>query len=78
MNVNSAKRSSGKIERTTESKDENIHRSERYYGQFSRTIPLPASVDENRAMASYKNGILEVKLRKLNSEHHRQIDVDFQ
>ncbi|WAH38252.1 Hsp20/alpha crystallin family protein [Alicyclobacillus dauci] len=68
---------SGKIERTTESKDENIHRSERFYGQFSRTVPLPANVDETGAKASYKNGILEVRLRKSNNEHRRQIDVDF-
>ncbi|WAH38307.1 Hsp20/alpha crystallin family protein [Alicyclobacillus dauci] len=67
----------GKIERVSESNDENIHRSERYYGQFSRTIPLPRDVDEDGARASYRNGILEVRLQKTHTEHHRQIDVDF-
>jgi HSP20 family protein len=68
---------SGKIERSTEEKGENMHRAERYYGQFSRTIPLPAAVDETGAKASYKNGILEVRLPKAQKQIGKQIDVDF-
>ncbi|GLG01235.1 heat-shock protein Hsp20 [Alicyclobacillus hesperidum subsp. aegles] len=68
---------SGKIERMGEQKDENVHRMERYYGQFSRTVPLPTAVDDTGAKASYRNGILEVRIPKSQKQIGRQIDVDF-
>jgi HSP20 family protein len=68
---------SGKIEYMAERKDENVHQMERFYGQFSRTVPLPASVDESGAKASDRNGILEVRLPKAQKQMGRQIDVDF-
>lgn len=68
---------SGKIERSHEEKDENLHRTERYYGQFSRTIPLPSPVEDAGAKASYRNGILEVRLPKSQQQLGKQIDVDF-
>jgi HSP20 family protein len=68
---------SGTIERVGEQKDEHFHRTERYHGHFSRTIPLPTSVDDSKAKASYKNGILEVCLPKLQQQVGRHIDVDF-
>jgi HSP20 family protein len=37
---------------------------ERAYGSFSRTIPLPCEVDEDRALASFKKGVLTVTLPK--------------
>ncbi|RIV24570.1 Hsp20/alpha crystallin family protein [Alicyclobacillaceae bacterium I2511] len=67
----------GKIERMDELKDENVHRMERYYGQFSRTVPLPTSVDDTGAKASYRNGILEIKIPKSQKQIGRQIDIDF-
>ncbi|GMA64125.1 Hsp20/alpha crystallin family protein [Alicyclobacillus fastidiosus] len=68
---------SGKIERMGEQKNENVHRMERYYGQFSRTVPLPTAVDDTGAKASYRNGILEVRIPKTQKQIGRQIDVDF-
>ncbi|HEY9755208.1 MAG TPA: Hsp20/alpha crystallin family protein [Oculatellaceae cyanobacterium] len=51
-----------------EEKEENargIHRVERRYGSFSRSIPLPENcVDTEKAEASYKNGVLTVRLPK--------------
>lgn len=35
---------------------------ERAYGRFERRIPLPAAVDEGGAKASYKRGVLRVRL----------------
>ncbi|BCJ88071.1 Hsp20/alpha crystallin family protein [Effusibacillus dendaii] len=68
---------SGKIERSSEEKGENVHRTERYYGKFSRTIALPSNVEETGSKASYKNGILEVRLPKAQKEIGKRIDVDF-
>ncbi|NMP23706.1 Hsp20/alpha crystallin family protein [Sulfobacillus harzensis] len=68
---------SGKIEQMDDREDEHVHRMERYYGQFARTVPLPTPVDDTRAKASYRNGILEVRLPKSQKNQGRHIDVDF-
>jgi HSP20 family protein len=44
------------------------YRLERRYGSFSRSIPLPENcVDRDKAEASYKNGVLTIKLPKTGS-----------
>ena len=40
------------------------HVMERAYGSFQRAIPLPRNVDTDNAEASYKNGVLTVRLPK--------------
>jgi HSP20 family protein len=39
-----------------------IYRSERSYGSFYRTIPLPEGVDGDKAKASFNNGVLEITM----------------
>ncbi|MCL6599411.1 MAG: Hsp20/alpha crystallin family protein [Alicyclobacillus macrosporangiidus] len=68
---------SGEIHRTYEEKRENIHRAERFYGQFSRTVPLPAAVEEDQAKATYRNGVLEITIPKAKTQIGKRIDVDF-
>jgi HSP20 family protein len=38
------------------------HRRELRYGSFSRTIPLPAGVKETDIKATYKDGMLEIRI----------------
>ena len=40
------------------------HLSERSYGTFYRSIPLPSGVDTDKANAEFKNGVLTVTLPK--------------
>jgi HSP20 family protein len=40
------------------------HLSERSYGSFYRSIPLPSGVDTDKASAEFKNGVLTVTLPK--------------
>lgn len=49
-------------ERKQESKEERegYFRSERSYGSFYRSIPLPEGADRDKATASFENGVLEV------------------
>lgn len=47
-----------------EEKGERYYRSERSYGSFRRSIPLPEEVEEEEIEATYKNGVLKVKLPK--------------
>jgi HSP20 family protein len=53
-----------KGETRSELEDKDRQYSERYYGRFERRIPLPAEVDEERAQATFKNGVLTVTLPK--------------
>jgi HSP20 family protein len=49
-------------EEKSEHKDKRGYRSEFRYGTFSRTVNLPAAVDEKDIRASYTDGILEVRI----------------
>lgn len=39
-----------------------IYRSERSYGSFARTIPLPEGTITDQAKATFSNGVLEIRL----------------
>ncbi len=43
--------------------------------RFRRELRLPARVDPNSAVASYKNGVLEVRLKKILEEKGEEIFV---
>jgi HSP20 family protein len=49
-------------EEKSEHKDKGGYRSEFRYGTFSRTVNLPAAVNEQDITASYTDGILEVRV----------------
>lgn len=69
---------SGVINKTNEVKDENrYHRTERFYGRFQRNVSLPARVRPEGAKATYRNGVLEVRMAKETHGQHRAIDVEF-
>jgi HSP20 family protein len=48
----------------TQSKDDKLLRSERYFGSVSRAFQLPQDVDESQAKAKYDNGVLTLTLPK--------------
>jgi HSP20 family protein len=45
-----------------EKKGEEVIRAERYYGKISRTFTLPDEVDEAKASARYRDGVLHLTL----------------
>ena len=53
-----------------------VHRSERAYGRFSRSFTLPATVDGTRINASYKDGVLTIRVPQREDAKPRQIAVD--
>ena len=65
---------SGKRE-DTPPKEGSFHRRERGFGQFSRSLQLPADLDVTRAEASYKYGILTVRIPKKEDAKPRQISI---
>jgi HSP20 family protein len=64
-------------ERKSESKDEKSEtsRAERFYGRFQRALELPKPVDPTKVTATYKDGVLTVKLPKTEESKPRQITV---
>ncbi|KAA6451616.1 Hsp20/alpha crystallin family protein [Bacillus swezeyi] len=68
---------SGAINRANEVKEENIHRKERFVGRFHRSVMLPGTVSREGIKASYKNGVLEVRMPKERQDQKKRIDVEF-
>jgi HSP20 family protein len=66
---------SGERKFEKEYKEENALRMERYYGTFSRTFTLPNIVKLDAVKAEYKNGVLTVKLPKLEEAKPKQIKI---
>ncbi len=58
-----------------EERAENYFMRERVYGAMSRTVLLPAKVVEEGASASFKNGVLEIRLKKAPSEVGGRIPI---
>lgn len=51
---------------------EGYYYSERSYSRFYRTVPLPAEVIPEETKATYKNGVLEVTLKKVGKEEKKE------
>ena len=51
-------------EKRSETQDKERRFTERHYGRFERVIPLPFAVEEDKAEASFNNGVLTVTLPK--------------
>jgi len=60
---------------TKEAKDDNYHRIERSYGAFSRAFSIPATVDEEKINADYKEGVLKIVLPKKEQVKPKQIRI---
>ncbi len=62
-----------KQEEKIEKKD--YHRVERSYGSFCRNFRLPDNVSGEKAKASFKDGILEVRIPKVKGAKAKKIDI---
>jgi HSP20 family protein len=51
-------------------------RRERQYGAFSRSFTLPATVDAARINASYKDGVLTIRVPQREEAKPKQITVE--
>ena len=66
---------SGEKRYERESHGSTYHVMERAYGSFQRTIPLPRNVDADNAEASYRNGVLSIRLPKSDGDNIRNVRV---
>lgn len=61
------------MERVTS--DSSYHLTERAYGAFQRTFPLPRGVDWDKARAKYDNGVMTVRMPKLAGQAGKTLPV---
>lgn len=52
------------------------HRCEISRGSYARTLSLPEDIDEDKTRATFRDGILELNLPKLNKSKRRSVKVD--
>lgn len=62
-----------KQEEKIEKKD--YHRVERSYGSFTRSFRLPDNVDGDKAKASFKDGVLEVRVPKTKETKQKKVTI---
>jgi len=58
-----------------EVKEKEYYMQERIYGSISRDVPLPAEVGHDGAVATYRNGVIEVRLKKSAAVTAKEITI---
>src|SRR5690242_11855523 len=66
---------SAERERMQEESQDRFYRFERRYGTFTRTFGVPQGVSESDVSADYKDGVLEVHVRKPEQPKPKRIQV---
>jgi len=59
----------------TEGEEKGYYVRERTYGSMTRIVPLPAEVEEKDADANFKNGVLEIRLKKMKETKENKIEI---
>jgi HSP20 family protein len=59
----------------SETTREHYQRVERFYGSFSRSFTIPATIDASRISAAYKDGVLTVRLPQREEARPKQISI---
>ncbi|MEJ5258751.1 MAG: Hsp20/alpha crystallin family protein [Anaerohalosphaeraceae bacterium] len=66
----------GEKKQSSEEKKEGYYHSERSFGAFSRSVALPVEVDENKVEATYKDGVLKIRLPKTENQKARAKKIE--
>lgn len=59
-----------------ELRDDNSPRLERWFGKFERSIELPTAIQADKVKATYRDGVLEIKLPKAEAVKPKEIKID--
>jgi HSP20 family protein len=65
----------GERKSETEHKDKQVHRFERSYGRFVRSLNLGTTVDNSKIRANYKDGVLQLTIPKIEAAKPKAIDI---
>ena len=69
LTISGEKKQEDKVEK------KNYHRVERSYGSFRRSFRLPEDVNGSKAKASFKDGLLEVRLPRTKESKQKKIEI---
>lgn len=63
--------------RTTEEpmEGQSYHRRERWYGQFSRTVDMPYTINAEKVEAMFNRGVLQLTLPRAEEEKPKKITI---
>ncbi len=65
----------GERQKTEEIADKDYFYQECFWGRFSRSVILPTEVDPERSTAAVKNGVLTIRMPKLNRQRAKKVKV---
>lgn len=65
----------GEMKEEEKKEEKNYHRREFRYGAFTRTIPLPAAVQAEKATAQLKEGVLTITIPKSEPARVKEVPV---
>jgi HSP20 family protein len=68
----------GERERSQERTNDRFYRFERRFGQFSRSVTLPAGVSDGDIHADYRDGVLEIRVPKPEEQKPKRIEIGSQ
>ena len=60
----------------SQTQDEKVLRTERYYGSVARSFQLPQEVDQAGAKAKYENGVLLLSLPKKQASGAQRLNIE--
>ena len=66
----------GEKKLSKEKKEKDYYCAERSYGSFRRTLGLPSSVDPDKVDAKFSNGVLEIRLTKVDDSSTRAKHIE--
>lgn len=65
----------GERKTEAEDKDKQVHRVERSYGRFLRSVNIGTNVDVSKIHASYKDGVLQLNVPKTEAAKPKSVDI---
>lgn len=66
----------GERNQQQEVKDDSHYRLERWFGRFEQSVPLPMPVQSDKVKATYRDGVLEIKLPKAEAVKPKEIKIE--
>ena len=65
----------GEKKKEEEVKEKGYYYSERSYGSFTRTVEIPKDVQTDKVKASFKDGVLEIRLPKTEEAKRKEVKI---
>lgn len=72
---NSVLKIEGERQSLKESNNMKFHRVERFHGRFARSFELPGDAEENDVIATFKDGLLTIEVKKSSERNKRAIPI---